>query len=79
MNDPCKTCLVQVNCTAICEAKENFQTLLERAMGNFQLGFKVKGRQDRALFKRWKTLDMENRLDMANILMRASRLKNGVL
>jgi len=77
MENPCKKCLLVNNCTAVCEDKENFQTLLKFAIRQHGFGFKVRAGQDRALYKRWMTYKTENDLDMARITGRASRLKSG--
>jgi len=36
MENPCDICLVKVNCTQVCPAKENFKTLLQQGIKNFQ-------------------------------------------
>jgi len=77
MENPCKECLLINNCTAVCEDKENFKTLLTQAMRHYGFGFKVRSNQDRALHKRWTELQIENNLDMSRITGRASRLKSG--
>jgi len=77
VKNPCKDCLLIINCTAVCEDKENFQTLLKVAMKQFGFGFKVSCNQDRALFKRWAELKTENELDMVEIRERAASLRAG--
>lgn len=36
MENPCKTCIVKVNCTQVCSAKKKFKTLLHNVVENFQ-------------------------------------------
>lgn len=77
MNNPCNKCLLINNCTAVCEDKENFQTLLKNAMKLNGFGFKVRSNQNRALYKKWMSYKTENELDISRITGRASRLKSG--
>jgi hypothetical protein len=77
MKNPCKECLLVNNCTAVCEDKTNFQTLLKNALRNYGFGFQVRTNQDRALHRRWTKLKTENDLDMSRITGRAARLKSG--
>jgi len=77
VRNPCKDCLLINNCTAVCEDKENFQTLLKQAMRHNGFGLRVGSNQNRALYKKWMTYKTENDLDIARISQRAARLKSG--
>ncbi len=76
MENPCKKCLLVNNCTAICEAKTNFKTLLNNAIKQ-NIGFNVRTSKHLALHRQWVELRTENNMDMANIIGRATRLKSG--
>ncbi len=80
MNNPCKECLVQVNCTAVCEDKENFQTLLENALKSYGVWRWVnRNRSNDPLiqrYRKWLAYKQENENDMTRIVERANRLKS---
>ena len=82
MENPCKTCLLVNNCTAVCEAKENFQTLLKNAIkshGVWNWVNKIKDNHPQyKLYRKWLRYKTENDSDIAAITGRASRLKSGL-
>jgi acid phosphatase class B len=78
MNNPCHTCLLVNNCTAICEAKENLQTLLKQTEQRYQFGVRYTNNPTTDYVKRynfWRKLKRQNDEDMINIQVRARQLK----
>ncbi len=78
MNNPCKICLLVNNCTAICEDKENLQTLLKQAIRTYRLGITHSNRPTTDYVRRynfWQKLDKENDREMEQITFRAYQLK----
>jgi len=78
MNNPCKTCLLINNCTAICEDKENLQTLLKQTAGSYELGVRFSNVPSTDYIRRynfWQKLNEENAEDMFRITLRARKLK----
>jgi len=80
MENPCKKCLLVNSCTAVCEDKTNLQTLLNRIMRQHGLGGWVHHiSHPNKLYLFWMNLKKENDLDVAVIVGRAERLKNGIV
>ena len=77
MKNPCKECLLINNCTAVCEAKANLDTLIKNAMQLYQYGFECKTKEDRKRYKFWTRLMLENKRDVLKISSRSKRLKQG--
>jgi hypothetical protein len=66
------------NCTAICEAKENLQTLLKKTVAKHHLGVRFSNNPTTDYVRRynfWKKLKLENAADILHIKMRARKLK----
>lgn len=77
MKNPCKECLLINNCTAICEEKKNFQTLLKNAMQRYGYGRNCTSKKDQKLYTLWIGLRVENEKDMLRIVNRSKMLKEG--
>lgn len=77
MKNPCKECLLINNCTAVCEDKKNFQTLLKNAMQRYGYGFECRSKEDHKRYRFWTYLKAENERDMLKIVSRATMLKGG--
>jgi len=77
MKNPCKECLLINNCTAICEEKTNFQTLLRNAMVLYDYGLGCKSKEDKKRYDFWSALRIENEVDMLRIFKRVERIKQG--
>lgn len=78
MQNPCKTCLLINNCTAICEDKTNLQTLLKQAMHTYQTEIRFNNNPTTDYVRRynfWKKLKLQNAADILRIKMRARKLK----
>jgi hypothetical protein len=76
MINPCKECLVQVNCTAVCPDKKNFQVWLKNGIRQYGFGLHARTPHLRALYTKLTTMETENQLDMVRIGQRAARLKS---
>ncbi len=77
MKNPCDECLLINNCTAVCESKINFQTLLAEAIRRYNFGRVVMSNEDRKLHRLWIELRTESNFEISNIRLRAKRLKEG--
>jgi len=75
MKNPCKECLLINNCTAICEDKENLQTLIRNAMQLYHYGLECRSKEDQKLYIFWTSLRVENEKDMLRIISRDKRIK----
>lgn len=76
MKNPCKECLVQVNCTAVCPDKENFQVWLKNGIKQYEYGRHATTPQLSKLFQSLVNMRSENSVDMVRIGQRATRLKS---
>lgn len=76
MKNPCKECLLINNCTAICETKKNFRTLLENGIKNFTNNAKTLSDRDRKLQREWIELLTETNIEMGNIIFRGTSIKS---
>jgi hypothetical protein len=77
MKNPCKECLLINNCTAICEDKTNFQTLLRNAMVLYDYGLECKSKESKKRYTFWSDLRLENEVEMLRIFRRVERIKQG--
>ena len=78
MQNPCKTCLLVNNCTVICEAKRNLQTLLKQTMHTYQTEIRFNNNPTTDYVRRynfWQKLKLQNDEDMLRIILRARKLK----
>lgn len=76
MINPCKECLVQVNCTEVCPDKTNFQVWLTNGLKQYQYGRLATTPQLSKLFRGLRDMEVENHTDMIRIGQRAARLKS---
>ena len=78
MQNPCHTCLLINNCTAICEAKENLRTLLKQTVHTYQIGVRFDNTPSTDYIRRynfWKKLQLQNNKDILRIIRRRQRLQ----
>lgn len=78
MQNPCRTCLLVTNCTAICEAKENLRTLLKQTLHTYQIGVRFTNTPSTDYIRRhnfWQKLKRENDAEIMQIRLRALKLK----
>lgn len=76
MINPCKECLVQVNCTAICPDKKNFQIWLKNGIEQYSYGRLATTPHLRKLFNKMRDMQSENSVDMVRIGQRKAMLKS---
>ena len=70
MENPCKKCLVQVNCTQVCPDKVNFQVWLKNAIEQYGNGRHATTPHLRLLYKKYQTMQTENITDISQIELR---------
>jgi len=76
MENPCKKCLVKINCTQVCPDKTNFQIWLNHAIKQYGNGRHATTPQLRLLYKKYKTMQTENSFDIHQIVRRKFKLEN---
>lgn len=78
MENPCSTCIVRPNCTAICFSKNNHTTLLKRAISNYGAINVLTNKVYNKEYRKYLDLDRENHMDIMTIKNRSRRLKETV-
>ena len=76
MKNPCKECLVQVNCTQVCPDKQNFIVLLNNARTQFEQGRRATTKQLEKIFQKYVELDFETAADIHKINCRRIAVKH---
>lgn len=77
MQNPCKKCLLQNNCSEICDSKINFKTLVDNALKSYMVYRKKSIDRQFELYKKWYGYKKENDDDFQRINKRALILKRG--
>ena len=78
MENPCDICLVKVNCTQVCPAKENFKALLKNATKYYKHDGMVRFRneQDRKNYNKHLHMLIKTENEMSTIKCRKMSIEN---
>ena len=75
MKNPCKDCIVKVNCTEVCFEKKNYQALLNDAITKHR--GRIWDKQSRRFYRLYDSENLQCRIDISNINNRRKKIGRG--